>query len=272
MASFFTISTTMFHLLMFVTLAARDLARLQDRKLKNKTLDRFSKTTPDIVLTSKGFLDLFLHFAVVMSSFTQFAFCLLFYIDCEMILPDRLGLSSFLNHMLHTFPLFPNTREERYCKTVAKAGLQFIAFIGFAYLTWIEIKGVWPYPFMFSFSRVEYVMFSVCSFLLSFMLCYICSLVEIRIKNIKLNVLGILFVSIILFIHFVCWSVRTFIRLLICQSTLFYVLYWNPVIGDFISACVVVPAIVCNICLSVCKFCRLIIYVIVMYGESCIIK
>ena len=156
-----------------------------------------------------------------MSSFTQFAFCLLFYIGREIILPDTLGLSSFLNHMLHTFPLFPNTREERYCKkTVAKVGLHFVAFIGFAYLTWIEIKGVWPYHFLFSFSRVEYVMFSECSFLLSFMLRYICSFVEIRIKNIKLNVLGILFVSNILFIHFICWSVRTFIRLLICQSTL----------------------------------------------------
>ena len=146
----------MFHLLMFLTLAARDLARLLDLKMKNKTLDSFSKSTPDIV----------------MSSFTQFEFWLLFYIDREMILPDRLGLSSFLNHMLHTFPLVPNTRKERYSKTVAKAGVQFIAFIGFACLTWIEIKGVWPYPFMFSFSRVEYVMFSVCYFLLSFMLCY----------------------------------------------------------------------------------------------------
>ena len=201
MASFFTIWTIMFHLVMFLTLAAHDVARLLDFKLAKKTLDS-SKSIPDIILTSEGFLGLFLHLAVVMSSFTQIVFWLLFYIDREMILPDTVGLPSLLNHMLHTFPLFlalaavnifasnfPNTREERYCKTIAKSGVQIVAFVGFAYLTliWIlfEIKGVWPYPFMFSFSRVDYAIFSVCSFLFSFMLCYICSLIEIRIKNIK---------------------------------------------------------------------------------------
>lgn len=202
MASFFTIWTTVFHLVMFLTLAAHDVTRLLDLKLAKKTLDSSSKSIADIVLTSEGFLGLFLHLAVVMSSFTQVVFWLLFHIDREMILPDTVGLPSLLNHMLHTFPLFlalaavnifasnfPNTKEERYCKTMAKTGVQIVAFAGFAYLTFIwilfEIKGVWPYRFMFSFSRVDYVIFSVCSFLFSFMLCYICSLIEIRIKNIK---------------------------------------------------------------------------------------
>lgn len=139
-----------------------------------------------------------------MSSFTQFVFWLLSYIDREMILPETVAMPAFLNHMLHTFPLFfvlvavnifasnfPNIREERNCRTIAWTGVKFVGFVAFVYLTliWIlfEVRGVCrPYPFMFSFSRVDYIIFSSCALLFSFILCYICSFIEIKIKNLNI--------------------------------------------------------------------------------------
>jgi magnesium-transporting ATPase (P-type) len=187
---------------MFLTLAAHDVGRIFDNA--TKTGDSPSRSR-DIILNNDGFLGLFLHLGVVMSSFTQFVFWLLSYIDREMILPETVAMPAFLNHMLHTFPLFfvlvavnifasnfPNTREERNCRTIAWTGvIKFVGFVAFVYLTliWIlfEVRGVCrPYPFMFSFSRVDYIIFSSCALLFSFILCYICSFIEIKIKNLNI--------------------------------------------------------------------------------------
>ena len=56
-----------------------------------------------------------------------------------------------------------------------------------------------------------------------------------------------------------------------CQSILCYVLYWNPVIGDFISVWSFQPLCVWHL-FSVCKFCCVHVIVILMYGEFCKIK
>ena len=201
MASFFTVWTTVFHLVMFLALVAHDVGKIFDNQA-TKHGDSSTRML-HIVLNNEDFLGLFLHLAIVMSSFTQFAFWLLFYIDREMILPETAGMPSSLNHMLHTFPLFlalvaanvfasnfPNAKEERNCKTIAHTGIKFVGSVAFVYLTftWIvfEVKGVWPYPFMFSFSRLDYFIFSLCSFFVSFILCYLCSFLETKIKNVTI--------------------------------------------------------------------------------------
>lgn len=201
MASFFTVWTTVFHLLMFLTLAAHDARRIfNDQTTKHRNS---SSRNVDFALNNVEFLGIFIHLAIVMSSFTQFVFWLLFYIDREMILPETAGIPSSLNHMLHTLPLFlalvavhlfaknfPSTKDERHFQTVAQAGVKLVSFVALVYLiyTWIlfEVKGVWPYPFMFSFSRIDYIMFSSCAFLFSLTLCCVCSFVEDKIKNISI--------------------------------------------------------------------------------------
>ena len=203
MASFFTVWTTTFHAAMFLALSACDTGKIFNNLA---TKDGDSSRRSSIVLENEGFLTvlgLFLHVSIVMSVLTQFVFWLLFYIDGEMILPEAAEMPSSLNHMMHTFPLFlalltvntfasnfPSAREERSCRAIARTGVKFIGFVVFAYLTliWIlfELKGVWPYPFMFSYSRVDYFIFSLCFFGLTIILSYLCSFIETKVKNIKI--------------------------------------------------------------------------------------
>lgn len=196
MASFFTVWTTMFHLVMFICLTAYDATRLfSGSRISKYTEDSQSVRSFETSHHTDVLLGLLIHLAIVMSSFNQFGFWILFYVDREMILPESTGLPRSLNHMLHTFPLllalftryifvsnFPNVKADRLARTVSQAASKLITFILFAYLTliWIlfELKGVWPYLFMFSFKRFEYLIFCLASFLFSFILCYICSFVK----------------------------------------------------------------------------------------------
>ena len=200
MASFFSAWTTIFHVIMFLILAAHDAGTIFDNIRKTCFTLLQSIYLIDISKIEE-FLGLFLHLAVVMSFYTQFTFWILFYIDRELILPEIVGVPSTVNHMLHTFPLFldliainifsynfPSIKEEKYSRTITQAaGAKFVGLVAFVYLTliWIlfEVKGVWPYPFMFSYTRVEYLIFSLFSFLLSLILCLICSFIEVKIKS-----------------------------------------------------------------------------------------
>ena len=199
MASFFTVWICVFHLVMFFTLAAHDAGQI----FASTNLGERSTRSLDIVLNNEGFYGLFLHLAIVMSSFNQIGFWLLFCIDREIILPESVGVSSSHNHMLHTIPLllaliavnifagnFPNAKEERNCRTISQTGVKLVGLVAFVYLTFIwilfELKNVWPYRFMFSFKRLDYFIFSFFSFLFSFLLSYICSFIETKLKNVRI--------------------------------------------------------------------------------------
>ena len=199
MASFFTVWVSVFHLVMFLTLAAYDARQIFSTTKHGETSTR----SLDNVLNNESFFGLFLHLAIVMSSFNQLGFWFLFYIDREMILPASVGVPPSHIHMLHSIPLFlaliavniftsnfPNTKEERNCRTISQNGIKTVCLVVFVYFMflWIvfELKGVWPYRFMFSFTRLDYFIFTLCSFLISFVLCYICSFIETKIKNFKI--------------------------------------------------------------------------------------
>lgn len=210
MASFFTVWTTIFHLIMNIVLAAHDVfvmfsfpKYISDNRYQN---GNEKGANPDI---AKGFfsrevlLGLLLHLAIVMSAFTQLVFWMLYHFDRELILPESTNFPSFLNHMLHTFPLllailalfvfslnFPSAKRESQCRTISVAGRKLANFVAFAYfvvtLVVFELKGSWPYPFMFSFTRVEFLAFSSVVFAFANALCYVCSLLEFRIKNLNI--------------------------------------------------------------------------------------
>ena len=203
MASFFTVWTTVFHLVLFLALTAHDAGRIFDNQA-TKHGDSPIRSL-GIILNNEGFLGLFLHLAIVMSSFNQFGFWLLFYIDRELILPETAPVPSSHNHMMHTIPLFltlfavnvfasnfPNAKQEKSCRTIARAGVKLVGLVSFVYLTFIwilfELRGIWPYLFMFSFTRFDYFIFALCSFIISLILCYVCSFVETKIKNVNIFV------------------------------------------------------------------------------------
>ena len=198
MASFFTVWVSVFHLVMYLTLAAHDARQIFSTAKHGETSARSFD-----VLNNESFFGLFLHLSVVMSSFNQLGFWFLFYIDREMILPASVGVPPSHNHMLHSIPLFlaliavniftsnfPNAKEERNCRSISQTGIKAVCLLTFLYLTFIwivfELKGVWPYRFMFSFTRLDYFIFTFSSFLVSFLLCYICSFIETKIKNVKI--------------------------------------------------------------------------------------
>ena len=199
MASFFTVWISVFHLVMFLALAAHDARQIFSSAKHGETSTR----SLDNVLNKENFFGLFLHLSIVTSSFNQLGFWFLFYIDREMILPESVGVPPSHNHMLHSIPLFlaliavniftsnfPTAKEERNCRTISQTGLKSVGVVAFVYLTFIwivfELRSVWPYRFMFSFTRLDYFIFSLCFFLISFVLCYICSFIETKIKNVKI--------------------------------------------------------------------------------------
>lgn len=201
MVSFFTVWTTVVHLIVFLALAAHDVGRIYNEYVTKH--GDIGSTRMDIFVNNEDFLRLFLHLALVMSSYTQCLFWLLFYIDREMILPEAAGIPSSLNHMMHTLPFFfaliaiivftknfPNVKEEKKYRNIAQADVKLVGLVVFAYLAFIwilfEVKGVWPYPFMFSFSRLDYCIFCLCVFLLFFVLCHICSFFKVKIKNLQI--------------------------------------------------------------------------------------
>lgn len=208
LAEFFTVWTTILHLIMNVMLAVHDVSVLfqlrpkHDIDSKRRNGKHDDTKIVESFLSEDVFLGLLLHLALVMSSFTQFVFWLLYLINRELILPESTNFPSFLNHMLHTFPLplavlaliifssnFPNAKKESHCRAVSVAGMKLMCFVGFAYLVVtmviFELKGIWPYPFMFSFSRMEFLAFSLLVFLFTIALCYAWALLEFKFKNLR---------------------------------------------------------------------------------------
>lgn len=208
MAEFFTVWTTFFHLIMNLVLAFHDVLDLLSRndrdseRHQNSKRENTNSKVVEGILSRDIFFGLLLHLAIIMSSFTQFVFWMIYFIDREMILPESTNFPSVLNHMLHTFPLplavlalvvfstnFPNSKKENQCRAVSVAGLKLVCFVGFAYLVTtlviFELKGIWPYPFMFSFTRIDFLVFSLIFFLSAIVLCYIWASLEFKIKNLK---------------------------------------------------------------------------------------
>lgn len=207
MAEFFTVWTTFFHLIMNLVLAFHDVLDLLlrndgDERHQNSKRDNINPKVVEGFLSREIFFGLLLHLAIIMSSFTQFVFWLIYSIDREMILPEATDFPVFLNHMLHTFPLplavlalvvfstnFPNSKKESQCRAVSGVGIKLVCFVGFAYLVTtlviFELKGIWPYPFMFSFTRMDFFVFSLFVFLFAIVLCYTWASLEFKIKNLK---------------------------------------------------------------------------------------
>ena len=194
--TFFTTWTLVIHLVMNLMFAAFDTKVLFETLFETASgINRNMETRLIVPFSKDVLMRLLTYVAVVISFTTQSLFWALFIFDREMILPVSTNFPSVLNHMIHSLPLFlallsslmfsfnaTNTRSKFFCQAIAALGIKFVAFLKFAYLVlmlyFFETKGTWPYQFMFSFSRTQYVLYSLVLFSFDVTICYAWSLIE----------------------------------------------------------------------------------------------
>lgn len=176
MASFLPVWIVVFHLMTFLIIASNNVLSFTNADFGIKYC---------LPTTSEILVDVLFHAAGALSVLNLFLFWLAYCIDLEMIMPETVDFHLYHLHMLHTLPLviilmafsihdriFTKSGKETKLHIVLSTARKMTVTVCALYMVviWVvfENEGVWPYPFMFSFNRGDFLILSLCLLILSY--------------------------------------------------------------------------------------------------------